>query len=70
CDALRLRGLTVLCVAYSGIAAQLLPEGRTANSTFKSPFYSPCSEKRVNIIIWDLVNASHKIVITHLKPST
>ena len=30
--------LLVLCVVYSGIAAQLLPSGRTMHSSFKIPF--------------------------------
>lgn len=37
CHALRSRELIVLCVASTGIAAQLLPGGRTAHSCFKNP---------------------------------
>ncbi|KAH8991694.1 PIF1-like helicase-domain-containing protein [Lactarius akahatsu] len=38
CHALRSRTMVALCVAYSGIAAQLLPGGRTAHFTFKILF--------------------------------
>ena len=38
CHAIRSQSLLILCVAYSGIAAQLLPGGRTAHSSFKIPF--------------------------------
>lgn len=31
------RGKSVICVAWSGIAAMLLPNGRTVHSTFKLP---------------------------------
>ncbi|KAF9039734.1 PIF1-like helicase-domain-containing protein, partial [Panaeolus papilionaceus] len=37
CNKLRGEGLVVLCVASSGIAALLLPGGRTSHSTFKIP---------------------------------
>ena len=37
CSYLRARGKIVLCVASSGIAAQLLPGGRTAHLRFKIP---------------------------------
>ena len=37
CSHFRAPGKIVLCVASSGIAAQLLPEGRTAHSRFKIP---------------------------------
>lgn len=68
CHRLRADGFIVLCVASSGIAAQLLPGGRTAHSTFKIPIdgltnESVCSIpkqgllanllRRVNLIIWD-----------------
>lgn len=38
CFAVHSHALTVLCMAYLGIAAQLLPGGRMAHSTFKIPF--------------------------------
>lgn len=77
CHAVRSRALTVLCVAYSGIAAQLLPGGRTAHSTFKIPFdvleNSACAIpkrsiladllKTVKIIIWDECSAQHRFAI-------
>ncbi|KAF8256540.1 PIF1-like helicase-domain-containing protein, partial [Lactarius quietus] len=47
CHALHSRQLITLCVASSGIAAQLLPGGRTAHSSFKIPLqldiHSTCS---------------------------
>ncbi|KZT57840.1 hypothetical protein CALCODRAFT_540865, partial [Calocera cornea HHB12733] len=42
CAELRAQGKIVLCVASSGIAALLLPGGRTAHSTFKIPI--PCHD--------------------------
>jgi hypothetical protein len=74
CHAVRSRSLVALCVAYSGIAAQLLPGGRTAHSTFKIPFEimddSICTIpknlslakllKVVEIIIWDECSAQHR----------
>jgi ATP-dependent DNA helicase PIF1 len=67
CAALRLDGKIVLCVASSGIAAILLPGGRTAHSRFKIPFHltenSVCAITKqsiqgrflqlVDLIIWD-----------------
>lgn len=68
CHRLRSEGKIVLCVASSGIAALLLPGGRTAHSTFRIPIdmldvNSLCNisknDKRagllraVNLIIWD-----------------
>ena len=74
CHAIRSRSLIVLCVTYSGIAAQLLPGGRTAHSTFKIPFEimddSICSIpknssladllKTVTLLIWDECSAQHR----------
>lgn len=68
CHRLRGDGLIVLCVASSGIAAQLLAGGRTAHSMFKIPIDGLTNEsmcnvpkegllakllRRVNLIIWD-----------------
>ena len=68
CHRLRSAGKIVLCVASSGIAALLLPGGRTAHSTFRIPIDtldtdSLCNiskqDKRaellraVDLIIWD-----------------
>jgi hypothetical protein len=68
CHGLRSAGKIVLCVASSGIAALLLPGGRTAHSTFRIPIDtlnadSLCNiskqDKRaellraVDLIIWD-----------------
>jgi hypothetical protein len=68
CHRLRSAGAIVLCVASSGIAALLLPGGRTAHSTFRIPIDtldadSLCNiskqDKRaellraVDLIIWD-----------------
>ena len=74
CHAVRSQSLVVLCVAYSGIAAQLLPGGRTAHSTFKIPFEimddSICSIpknssladllKTSSLLIWDECSAQHR----------
>lgn len=74
CHALRARGLSVLGLAYSGIAALLLPGGRTAHSTFKIPFElledSTCAIPKssalarflttVDLIIWDECSAQHR----------
>ncbi|KAI0071093.1 hypothetical protein K474DRAFT_1607508 [Panus rudis PR-1116 ss-1] len=68
CHAVRAKGWIALCVASSGIAALLLPGGRTAHSTFQIPVDhlshdSWCNiDKRsdhaemlslVHVIIWD-----------------
>jgi hypothetical protein len=74
CNAICSRTLVVLCVAYSGIAAQLLPGGRTAHSMFKIPFEimedSVCAIpknssladvlKMAALIIWDECSAQHR----------
>ena len=72
----RRKGLTALAVASSGIAATLLPGGRTAHSTFKLPLDLAkedkpiCNVKRntdvanimreVKLIVWDEATMSHK----------
>ena len=68
CHKLRSEGKIVLCVASSGIAALLLPGGRTAHSTFHIPIDTLNAEslcniskqdqraellRAVNLIIWD-----------------
>ena len=74
CSYLRARGKIVLCVASSGIAAQLLPGGRTAHSRFKIPLSnalntgcnitsnSPLAQliRSTSLIIWDEVPMQHK----------
>ena len=49
CHYLRSAGKIVLCVASSGIAALLLPGGRTAHSTFRIPIDTLDAESRCNI---------------------
>jgi hypothetical protein len=70
----RSRGKIVLCVASSGIAAQLLPSGRTSYSRFQIPLnideFSTCAItrdsavaellRRTGLIIWDKVPMQHK----------
>ncbi|POS81667.1 hypothetical protein EPUL_005931, partial [Erysiphe pulchra] len=69
CSYFRAKGEVVLCVAPSGIASLLLPNGRTSHSTFRIPL--DCDEssrchipkqsnlakllKRTSLIIWDEV---------------
>ena len=74
CHAIRSQSLVMLCIAYSGIAAQLLPGGKTAHSTFKIPFdimdNSICSIlknsllakllKIASLLIWDECSAQHR----------
>ena len=74
CSYLRAQGKIVLCVASSGIAAQLLPGGRTAHSRFKIPLsndinavcnITPNSNlgeliRKTSLIIWDEVPMQHK----------
>ena len=74
CNALRAQGLIVLCVASSGIAALLLPGGRTAHSVFKIPIElwdgilcnikkgSLLAEllKKVSLIVWDELPAQDR----------
>ena len=74
CGTLRAQGKVVLCVASSGIAAQLLPGGVTSHSRFKIPLQvhedTICSVTRssdlaallqvTELIIWDEVPMQHK----------
>ena len=77
-DALLGSGKKVLCVAWSGIAATLLPHGRTVHTAFKLPV--PVNEvnrsstmsiqskeakmlKDIDVIIWDEAPMSHKIAL-------
>ena len=74
CHHYRSKGAVVLCVASSGIAALLLPGGRTAHSRFKIPLEvtpeSVCGfrkksdtaalVRRTKLIIWDEVPMQHK----------
>jgi PIF1-like helicase len=71
---LKADGKSILCVASSGIAATLLPRGRTAHSQFKIPLMldeqSTCGVERqsrlgrmlanVDLIIWDEVTMQHR----------
>ena len=74
CSYLRSQGKIVLCVASSGIAAQLLPGGRTAHSRFKIPLFNAgitgCNItsnsslaqliRKTSLIIWNEVPMQHK----------
>jgi hypothetical protein len=74
CYYYRAQGKTILCVASTGIAALLLPNGRTSHSQFKLPIdinaLSTCGVTkqsrlgkllaRVDLIIWDEVPMQHK----------
>ena len=74
CGTLRAQGKIVLCIASSGIAAQLLPGGITSHSRFRIPLIinedSICSITRgsnlaallqqTDLIIWDEVPMQHK----------
>ena len=80
---LRSLGLIVLPVASSGIAATLMPGGRTAHSRFKIPIflddYSSCAIghdsdiaeliKRTNLIIWDEAPMQHRYAFECLDRS-
>jgi hypothetical protein len=71
---LRGKGKIVICVASSGIASQLLLEGRTAHSTFKIPLNvneaSVCSIdkqsslanllRQADCIVWDEIPMQHR----------
>lgn len=75
CYATRSRDMRILCVASSGIAALLLPGGRTAHSTLKIPLLldhaSTCAiskrsalantVKEVNLIIWDECSMQNRL---------
>ena len=75
CHHVRSKGLIVLCVASSGIAALLLRGGRTAHSTFKIPISalnedSTCQINKnsqlasllrmVRLIVWDEITMQHR----------
>src|SRR5437588_904756 len=73
CRYFRARGKIVLCVASSGIAAQLLLGGRTAHSRFRIPLsttFSGCNINRnsplaqlirsTSLISWDEVPMQHR----------
>ena len=74
CSHYRSQGKIVLCVASSGIAALLLPGGRTSHSCFKIPLsiheLSLCAVRpgshvaellqETHLIIWDEVPMQHK----------
>ena len=77
CHAIRSRGWIVLCVASCGIAAILIPGGRTAHSVFKIPIDSLSDQSLCNIpkesfradllratrmIIWDEALMQHRHV--------
>jgi hypothetical protein len=78
CAYYRARGKIVLCVASSGIAALVLPGGRTAHSTFKIPLDTSSNKpgavkkqslradllRRTHLIIWDEVPMQHRFNIT------
>ena len=71
-----------LAVASSGIAATLLPGGRTAHSTFKLPFDLTSTDepicnvsrgsatgnllKKASLIVWDECTMAHKYAIEAL----
>ena len=83
CHRFRARGDVVLCVASSGIAAQLLPGGRTSHSRFKIPLSGDESSKcnipkhsqladllrQTKLIVWDEVPMQHKACFTAVHRS-
>ena len=81
CSKLRADGAIVLCTASSGIAALLLPGGRTAHSMFKIPIDNlshesycciPKNSRRADLmravkcIIWDEIVPQHRYAIEAL----
>jgi hypothetical protein len=78
CYYYRAQGKTVLCVASTGIAGLLLPDGRTSHSQFRIPLdliaSSTCSVTKqsqigkllakADLIIWDEVPMQHKFCFT------
>jgi len=81
CSRLRSEGGIVLCTASSGIAALLLPGGRTAHSMFKIPIdslslesvccipkNSMCADlmRAVKCIVWDEIVPQHRYAIEAL----
>ena len=84
CHRVRANNWIVLCVASSGIAALLLPGGRTAHSMFSIPVESLCEgstcqvEKnskqadmfqKVRLIIWDEAVTQHRYRFVHFQSS-
>jgi len=83
CHHFRAQAKIVLCVAFTGIAAQLLSGGRTSHSRFKIPIIchdtSTCSItarselahllKHTALIIWDEVPMQHKHNFTAVNAS-
>jgi hypothetical protein len=81
CSKLRSEGNIVLCIASSGIAALLLPGGRTAHSMFKIPIDGlsstsicciPKNSMRADLmraakcIVWDEIVPQHRYAIEAL----
>jgi hypothetical protein len=81
CHRIRGRGLITVCIASSGIAAQLLPGGRTAHSTFAIPVEDLCEDsscqvdkhslqadflRKITLLIWDEAVMQHKYVFRQL----
>jgi PIF1-like helicase len=82
CHRLRGNGWIVLCVASSGIAALLLPGGRTAHSMFAIPTENLADDslchieknskqadmlRRARLIIWDEAVMQHRYVLHTYK---
>ncbi|KAJ7628199.1 PIF1-like helicase-domain-containing protein, partial [Mycena polygramma] len=81
CHRVRGEGNIVLCVASSGIAALLMPGGRTAHSVFKIPIEGLSGEsfcnipknshradllRRTALIIWDEIGMQHRHAVEAL----
>ena len=79
CHRVRANGWIILCVASSGIAALLLPGGRTAHSTFSIPVEGLCEDstcqveknskkadmfRKVRLIVWDEAVTQHRYYFT------
>jgi hypothetical protein len=79
CHSVRADGHIVLCVASSGIAALLLPGGRTAHSMFCIPVHNLCEDsvcninknskqavmlRQVRLIIWDEAAMQNRHVLS------
>jgi DNA replication protein DnaC len=82
CSKVRANGWIVLCVALSGIAALLLPGGRTAHSTFLIPVENLAEDSccqidknskladmlhKVRLIVWDEAVTQHRYHHFHLS---
>jgi hypothetical protein len=78
CHRIHADGQIVLCVASSGIAALLLPGGRTAHSMFSIPVDGLSDDslcninknskqaimlRRVDLIIWDEAAMQHRCIL-------